>query len=84
MSAVVVYRGDFGEVIRVPADSLGRRTEFPLAEFADRLGGEEDRAALGMFSFKQPYNEVRAFIAGQDYWVSQGKRLRAAPGRYFR
>lgn len=84
MSAVVVYRGAFGEVIRVPADSLGRRTEFPIAEFADRLEGEKDRAALGIFSFKQAYDEVRAFIAGQDHWVAQGKPLRAAPGRYFR
>ncbi len=84
MSAMVTYRGLFGETFRVPADSLGRRRNFPLAEIAGRFDDDSDRSALGMFSFHRPYGEVRAFMERQAFWVARGNPLRPAPGRYCR
>jgi len=82
MSGVVMYRGVHGEAIRVPADSLARRAHFPVAEFADRLGGEADRKALGVFSYKHPYAEVLAFMDRQRRRATNGRPHRPAPARY--
>lgn len=82
MSGVVLYRGVHGEAIRVPADSLGRRAQFPVAEFADQLRGEANRKALGVFSYKHPYAEVLAFMDRQRRWTTNGRPHRPAPARY--
>lgn len=65
MSGVALYRGIHGETVSIPADRLSRRTQFPVAEFADRLGGEADRKELGTLSSKRPYAEVLAFMDKQ-------------------
>ena len=84
MSDMVSYQGLFGETFHVPSKSIGRRSAFPLAEFADRFDRDSYRPALGMFSFRHDYGEVRAFIDEQDYWTSRGRPLRPAPLRYCR
>lgn len=82
MSSVVLYRGVPGEAIGVPAGSSGRRAQFPVAELADRLGGEADRKALGVLSYKHPYAEVLAFRDRQKRRVADGRPHRPAPARY--